>query len=221
MIPAIRLCPARIELNPFASWPAAERFVSRTTVTVNHPLTTEDDVELLRRVGQRDRQAFAQFYDRYSSVLFTTALRVLNDQEEASDVLQEIFIQIWDKAASYDPALGKPFSWVLTMARNRAIDRLRSLQRRYRFLEEVTHELDAPAEQASAGDDVFGREKAVLIRAAVEALPLEQRQAIELAFLGGLTQFEIAETLQQPLGTIKARIRRGLLKLRERLKGLS
>jgi RNA polymerase sigma-70 factor (ECF subfamily) len=188
---------------------------------VNNPLTTTDDVQLLRRVSQRDRQAFSQLYDRYSGVLYSTVFRVLNNPDEASDVLQEVFLQIWDKAATYDPALGKPFSWALTMARNKAIDRLRALKRRYSFIEEVTHEMEEEAHAPNLGpDEVFTQEQAAVIRSAVATLPLEQRQAIEMAFLGGMTQNEIATSLNQPLGTIKARIRRGMLKLRDGLKGI-
>ena len=186
---------------------------------VNTPLTEPDDGELLARVARRDQQAFAQLYDRFSPVLYSMSLRVLNNPDEAADVLQESFLQIWDKAGTYDPALGKPFSWALTITRHRAIDRLRRLQRRYRFIEEVTLEMahnNQPHPQWN--EDLVGHEKAVLIRSAVQTLPIEQRQAIEMAFLGGLTQHEISAALQQPLGTIKARIRRGMLKLRDSLK---
>ncbi len=197
------------------------RPVSLDPSSVNTPLTTTDDVQLLRRVSQRDRQAFSQLYDLYSGVLYSTIYRVLNNPDEASDVLQDVFLQIWDKAATYDPALGKPFSWALTMARNKAIDRLRSLKRRYSFIEEVTHEMEEEAHAPNPGaDDVFTHEQAGVIRSAVATLPLEQRQAIEMAFLGGMTQNEIATALNQPLGTIKARIRRGMLKLRDSLKGI-
>jgi RNA polymerase sigma-70 factor (ECF subfamily) len=188
---------------------------------VNTPLTPTDDAHLLRRVGLRDREAFSQLYDRYSGILYSTILRVLNNPDEAADVLQETFVQIWDKAGGYDPALGKPFSWALTLARHKAIDRLRALQRRYHFIEEITNEAeDDPPAFAAGADEVFTQEQAAHIRAAVATLPLEQRQAIEMAFLGGLTHDEIAAALNQPLGTVKARIRRGLLKLRDRLKHL-
>ena len=188
---------------------------------MNNPLTTTDDVQLLRRVSEHDRQAFSQLYDRYSGVLYSTVFRVLNNPDEASDVLQDVFLQIWDKAATYDPALGKPFSWALTMARNKAIDRLRALKRRYSFIEEVTHEMEEEAHAPiPRPDEVFTQEQAAVIRSAVATLPLEQRQAIEMAFLGGMTQNEIATSLNQPLGTIKARIRRGMLKLRDGLKGI-
>jgi RNA polymerase sigma-70 factor (ECF subfamily) len=180
-----------------------------------------DDAQLLQRIAQRDRQAFSQLYDRYSGVLYSTTIRILNDPEEASDVLQETFLQIWEKAGSYDPKLGKPFNWALTLTRNKAIDRLRVLKRRYSFIEEVTQEFAEDRNARTAWNEEFvTSERATLIRAAVETLPLEQRQAIEMAFLGGMTQNEIAESLKQPLGTVKARIRRGMLKLRDGLKEL-
>jgi len=188
---------------------------------VNDPHITRDEALLLRRVAHRDREAFSQLYDRYAGVLYSTVLRILNNPDEASDVLQESFVQIWDKAGSYDSSLGKPFNWALTLTRNKAIDRLRALKRRYNFVEELNHEMEESSLSFSANpDEVFTQDQATLVRAAVTTLPLEQRQAIEMAFLGGLTQTEIATTLNQPLGTIKARIRRGMLRLRETLKGI-
>lgn len=177
---------------------------------------SEDDAELLRRVAMRDRVAFAQLYDRLSGVLYSTAIRILNDTKEAEDVLQEVFLQIWEKAGSYDPSLGRPFSWALTLTRNRSIDRLRSLRRRYEFIAEATE--TAVTSHLNRQDDageIYDRDQSQMIRRALEGLPLEQRQAVEMAFLGGLTQTEISEQLGQPLGTIKARIRRGVMKLRE------
>ena len=179
---------------------------------------TDGDVELLRRVAARDKAAFAELYDRLSGVLYSTVMRILNDSRESEDVLQEVFLQIWDKADTYDSRLGRPFNWALTLTRNRAIDRLRSLRRRYAFVAETTETaLSAPSYASDAGSEVYQRERSLLVRNALEGLPLEQRQAIEMAFLGGQTQSEISEQLGQPLGTIKARIRRGMLKLRESL----
>ena len=211
--------PALLDLPPRLG--GRRRPIDLESNPVNTPSTTNDDALLLQRVAHRDRQAFSQLYDRYSGVLYATVLRVLNSPEEANDVLQEVFVQIWDKAATYDPALGKPFNWALTMARNKAIDRLRSLKRRYQFIGEITVEMEEETQSHSAGpDEVFNQEQATLIRSAVSTLPLEQRQAIEMAFLGGMTQNEIADTLRQPLGTIKARIRRGMLKLRDTLRNI-
>jgi RNA polymerase sigma-70 factor (ECF subfamily) len=130
--------------------------------------------------------------------------------------LQDVFLQIWDKAKNYDPNLGNPITWTLTLTRHKAIDRLRSAQRRYKLVEDAMPELSQNQSQSS---DAFNADQNLIIRAAVKNLPLDQRQAIELAFFGGQTQDEISKNLQQPLGTIKARIRRGLMKLRESLEG--
>src|SRR3989442_10596687 len=100
--------------------------------------TESVEILLLRRIAQGDQQAFAQFYDQFAGVLFSVAVKILNDPKEAEDVLQEVFLQIWDKASAFDPRLGKPFGWVATVTRNKAIDRLRASQRRYRLAEEVT-----------------------------------------------------------------------------------
>jgi RNA polymerase sigma-70 factor, ECF subfamily len=188
---------------------------------LNNPSTSADEAQLLARIARRDRQAFSQLYDRYSGILYATIFRVLNNADESNDVLQEVFVQIWDRAGAYDPALGKPFTWAMTLTRNKAIDRLRALKRRYSFMEELTLEMEAETRHRPfAGSELFSNDQSALVRAAVATLPLEQRQAIEMAFLGGLSQQEIAESLNQPLGTIKARIRRGMLRLREALKGL-
>jgi RNA polymerase sigma-70 factor (ECF subfamily) len=183
-------------------------------------LDLERDVELLRRIADGDRSAFSDFYDQYSGLLFSIAIKVLNDSKEAEDVLQEVFMQIWNKADAYDQLLGKPASWAVTLTRNKAIDRIRASQRRSRLLEQATVEAAAtPDDSPSANEKLYGKENAQMVRSVVAALPLEQRRAIELAFFSGLTQDEIAKTLQEPLGTIKARIRRGMLKLREKLEG--
>src|SRR6266849_10270342 len=188
--------------------------------SVNEPLTTIDEAQLLQRIAQRDRQALSQLYDRFAGVLYGTAMRIVNHPDEASDILQAVFLQIWKKPGAYDPRLGGPFHWALTLTRSLAIDRLRALKRRYRFLEEETGEQGYSAiEWAAAPSEFIDQKKVALIRAVVQTLPLEQRQAMEMAFLGGMTQNAIAETLNQPLGTIKARIRRGVLKLRDGLKG--
>jgi RNA polymerase sigma-70 factor (ECF subfamily) len=186
---------------------------------VNEPLTTIDEAQLVQRIAQRDRQAFSQLYNRYASALYGTAMQIVNDPDEASDILRAAFLQIWNQPGAYDPWLGRPFHWALTLTRNLAIDRLRSLKRRYHFLEEETGGRDRSASEWAAGPSEFiDQKKVASIRAAVQTLPLEQRQAIEMAFLGGMTHNEIAETLNQPLGIIKARIRRGMLELRDGLK---
>lgn len=177
----------------------------------------EHEIELLRKTAQGDKRSFEQLYERFSGVLFATALRVVNNQEAAEDVIQDVFIQIWEKAPLYDPNRGKPLTWAVTLTRNKAIDRLRSLQRRARLQDDVEREA-ATFEQfdgRSGLDGVESMEKGALVREAMKRLTADQRQALEMAFFSGLTQTEIAERLGEPLGTIKARIRRGMMKLRE------
>lgn len=177
------------------------------------------DAEVIRRIRAGDRAAFLQFYDQYASLLLSVAVRVLGDQREAEDVLQDVFTQIWQKSSGYDAALGTLSSWAVTLTRNKAIDRIRASTRRRRLMEEIAIEAETlePERAASANELLHGRERAQRIRAALAELSPDQRQVIELAFFAGLSQSEIAARLNEPLGTIKARIRRGMLRLREQL----
>jgi RNA polymerase sigma-70 factor (ECF subfamily) len=177
----------------------------------------EAEIELLKRVGQGDTKSFEELYDRLSGVLFSTAYRVLNNQVAAEDVLQDVFVQIWEKAPLYNPALGKPLTWAITLTRNKAIDRLRSTQRRNLLQENAQSESEIfeQFDDRSSFEAVASAETGNLVRKAVARLSKDQRQVIELAFFSSMTQTEIAERLKLPLGTIKARIRRGMLKLRD------
>ncbi len=177
----------------------------------------EAEIALMRQIAQGDQQAFGLLYDRFSGILFSTAYRVLNNQEAADDVLQDAFTQIWEKAPQYDPARGKPLTWAVTLTRNRAIDRLRSIQRRSRLQDDLQRESEVfeHFDDRSSLDAVTSAETSKRVRDAVKELPPDMREAIELAFFGSLKQSEIAERLNKPLGTIKARIRRGMMKLRD------
>ncbi|MBI2516423.1 MAG: sigma-70 family RNA polymerase sigma factor [Opitutae bacterium] len=176
--------------------------------------------ELLAAMARGDKSALARLYDLLSRPLYSLALRVTNDSAEAQDIVQDVFLQLWHKAADYSPARGSVFAWAATLTRNRAIDRVRMRKRRT----EIVHAsaADIPGGEAGAGesdsaDILWIKEKAAAVRTALASLDTPQRSAIELAFFGGLTQQQIAERLGEPLGTVKARIRRGLLKLRETL----
>jgi len=179
----------------------------------------EAEIELLRQIGQGDRRSFETLYERFSGVLFSIAYRVLNNQEAAEDVLQDVFIQIWEKAALYDRTRGKPMTWAITLTRNKAIDRLRSAQRRSRLQDELQHESETvdQFDDKSSFDAVSSAETGEMVRAAIQKLSKDQREAIGLAFFSSLTQTEISERLGEPLGTVKARIRRGMMKLKELL----
>jgi len=175
------------------------------------------DCNLLRRVALGDHESLRELHSRYSGVLSATAFRVLNNATDAEEVVQEAFVQIWEKASIYDPHRGKPLTWAMTLTRNKAIDRLRRVQRRNRLQDEIEQEAqiwDRVVEHDSS-DAVASLETKAIVRSAVIQLSDDQRKAIELAFFSGLTQFEIAARLKTPLGTVKARIRRGMMKLRQ------
>jgi RNA polymerase sigma-70 factor (ECF subfamily) len=179
----------------------------------------ELQTELLRRIATRDCGALGEFYDQTARPLFSLACQMLGNAGEAEEVIQDVFVQIWTKAGAFDAAKGRPFHWALSITRNRSIDRLRARQRRSRVMVDLDGDqaleqmAEPPADEAS-----LMNEDATEIRSAVDGLPQDQRQAIKMAFFGGMTHQEIAETLSEPLGTIKARIRRGMLKLREVLR---
>ena len=175
------------------------------------------EIALLERITRRERAAFEELYARYVNILYATALKFVREESDAQDVVQDVFIQIWDKAKLYDPAKGKPLTWVLTLVRNRSIDRIRAIQRRARLRDEFEAETvtDESAWARESLSRVEAGEQGRTLRAAVNQLSPQQRKVIELAYFGGLTQIEIAEKLGEPLGTVKARARRGLLKLKE------
>ena len=172
----------------------------------------DEDIELVRRIRMGDRPSYETFYSRYSALVFTTAFQVLNNQIDAEDVTQSVMFMIWEKSPMYDASRGRPSTWIVAMTRNKAIDRLRAVQRRVRLHERVQNEVSPEdfIEYRQASDELDTNEKGKLVRSAVMKLNKEQREVIEMAYFAGLTQQEIAVRLSQPLGTIKARIRRGM-----------
>jgi RNA polymerase sigma-70 factor, ECF subfamily len=210
-----------VGMEPFATEPNRRRF-SMSQPTAAPPPDDRDliDAELMRRIAMGDRIAFGELYDRFSRPLYSTAVKIVQDTAEAQDIVHDAFVVVWEKAATFEAQRGTAFSWLVTLVRNRAIDRVRSRRRRQELLtasvpadlgySEGAHTRSAD-DHASLGDDARS------VRAAVATLAPEQKQALELAFFGGLTQEEIAKSLGEPLGTVKARIRRGLLKLRDSL----
>jgi len=177
----------------------------------------EDDVELLKAIAARDEAALAQLYDRYRVILFGLLMRILNNREEAEDVLQEVFLQVWRKAADFDESRGRPFTWLVTLARSRGIDRLRTIASRERVAEAGAREVSE--EISDAATDAFKSEQRGLVSDALAKLPDEQKRPIMLAYFDGLTQSEIATHLGSPLGTVKTRMRTGMIRLRELLAG--
>lgn len=179
-----------------------------------------DDEQLMQRLFLRDLAAFRTLYNRYGNLVYSTSLRVVKDVQIAEDMVQEVFLRLWRKPESYLPQKGRFVTWLTSVTRNRAVDEIRSRNRRYRY------ETASPEEQERDLPDLEGEDPALtaeladqrrLVLAAMKNLPPEQRQVIELAYFGGLTQQEIAERTGQPLGTVKTRIRLGMQKLRAAL----
>ncbi len=162
---------------------------------------------LIGRIAAGQHDALREFYDRYASLVNGLALRILRDPSDAEDVVQEVFVQAWRQADRFDPARGTPEAWLCTLARTRALDKLR---RRVSRREE-------PAETAPGTTATPRNVEVLAVRKALEHLSANQRRALELAYYEGLTQSEIAERLGEPLGTIKTRIRTAMMRLREAL----
>ena len=177
------------------------------------------DNDLLHAVSRGDESALAAIYDRYRLILFGLVLRILNDRQEAEDILQETFVQIWRRAGDFDESRGRVFTWLVTIARSRALDRLRALSSRARVADEAAQ---LPRyEVGDASTDALRSEQSTIVRRALAELPEEQRRTLLLAYFEGLTQTEIAERLGDPLGTVKTRMRLGLIKLKELLRDRS
>ena len=172
-------------------------------------------------LAEGEIRALEQLYNRYSVLVFSVALRILHDQVLAEDVAQEVFLRLWRRPQSYDPARGRFLSWLMSITRNRAIDERRRITRRLKVEDgsgdataglQSLDRLDDPELAASIGDERRA------VRAAMATLPDAQRRVIELAYFAGLTQTEIAELTATPLGTVKTRVRLAMNKLRVALR---
>jgi RNA polymerase sigma-70 factor (ECF subfamily) len=174
----------------------------------------------MQQLSLRDRHAFEVIYDRYGDLVYSTALRVLRDPQLAEDISQEIFVRLWRKPERYVAERGRFLTWLISVTRNRAVDEVRARGRRQRYETASPEEQERELPASEAIDPALNAQLAEgrrIVRAALAELPPEQRQVIELAFFGGLTQREIADRLAQPLGTVKTRIRLGMQKLRAHL----
>jgi RNA polymerase sigma-70 factor, ECF subfamily len=174
----------------------------------------EGDAELVERLQRRDAQALAELYDRYGRLVYSLILRVVRDSALAEDLVQETFLRVWNRAQGFDAQRGALGPWLLAVARNRAIDYLRSASGRERNSLEL-EEADHPSLHTDMERDLLASDKARIVRAAIEKLSPRQREVIELAYFEGLTQTEMAERMGQPLGTVKTWVRTALKNLRE------
>lgn len=178
------------------------------------------DAELMAQLGSGEVDALEVLYDRYSMLVFSLGLRILRDPQLAEDVVQEVFIRLWRRPASYDPARGRFVSWLMSVSRNRALDEQRRVSRRMRAEEgddEPGHELPTSDRFDDPQAGLLLDELRRRVREAMTRLPPAQREVIELAYFSGLTQVEIAERTGEPLGTVKTRVRLGMNKLRASL----
>lgn len=174
---------------------------------------------LIARMASGDRRAFGLFYDRTGSFVFGLLLRMLRDGHAAEEVAQDVYVQLWRTAATFDAARSSGLAWVAMVARSRGIDRLRADSSLRTALKSAGEEL-APRSGPDPAEETSLRERRARVRAAVNALPPEQREALELAFFHGLTHSEIASRTATPLGTVKTRIRAALAKLERLLAAL-
>jgi RNA polymerase sigma-70 factor, ECF subfamily len=186
-------------------------------VSAEGPLVAPDLKALLAGAAAGDQDAFARLYDATSAAVYGLALRILRNPAEAEEVALDVFLQAWRDAARYDPSRGSALSWLLVLARSRAIDRLRARGPVRRAETALDEERDVADDARGPGEVSWIAQQGAIVRRALRELPAEQRLALELAYYGGLTHVEIAEQLSLPIGTTKSRIRLGMMKLRETL----
>jgi RNA polymerase sigma-70 factor (ECF subfamily) len=180
------------------------------------PEQQNPDLEIVLRIARRDSEAFTLFYDRHSPAVFGFLCRLLTERAEAEDALQETFWQVWRQAGSYDFSRGSPLAWLIQIARSRGLDRLRQVRLRAK---RDAGRIDDLYEQLSAQDKTdekaMEHDRQQVVQRAMNVLPLEQRKVVTLAFFNGFTHQEIAVRLGEPLGTVKTRIRLGMMKLQK------
>jgi RNA polymerase sigma-70 factor (ECF subfamily) len=170
-------------------------------------------LHLIQQVAKQDRDAFSQLYDRFSTLVFTLAMRMLKARSDAEDLLQEVFVQVWRQAKNYSAERGSPEAWIVNIARSRAIDKIRSIRRMQKsfvLTDDPAHAESSENVESSAADS----ETRLAMNSAMANLPETQRKVLELAYFDGLTQSEIADRLAEPLGTVKTRMRSGIQKLK-------
>lgn len=180
------------------------------------------DLALMRAIASGDRDALGSLYDRHASAVMGLCMRILANRSEAEETVADIFVELWDRADRYDPDRASPLVYVMNLSRSRAIDRLRRRRRQASVLAEVATQEPRPAseppELGLAFRAAIHGERRAIVRKALDVLDARERRALELSFFQGLTHREIAAALEEPIGTVKTRIRRGLIRLRDELR---
>ncbi|WP_346267276.1 sigma-70 family RNA polymerase sigma factor [Halalkalibaculum roseum] len=180
----------------------------------------DEEVEILRRIKARDEKAMAELYELYNGLLFSMIISVVKKKEEAEDVLQEVFVTIWEKAPTFNEERGNVYSWLVTLTRNKAIDRIRSKD--YKTQKKATQDVDAPdffleGNKYDPLKTTIYSDRTELVKKALSEIPESQSEVLKIAYYEGLTQREISEQLDIPLGTVKTRMRQGMIKLKDLL----
>ncbi len=181
---------------------------------------TEEEIRLLERIVLKDQKALEKLYDLYSKIIYSIVLRIVKNQEDAEEILQNIFLQVWERARSFNRSRGTVYAWLITLARNKAIDKIRSKDFRKNFNTVAFDNVIEIFENKYSTieiDAATARERSEYVKKALEQIPGEQRLVIEMAFFDGYTQTEISEKLSLPLGTVKTRSRQGMMKLQNLL----
>jgi RNA polymerase sigma-70 factor (ECF subfamily) len=186
-------------------------------VTPKDSSEVSPDAMLVHQFLQRDVDAFEQLYDRHSRIVYALVLRIVQQASTAEEVVQDVFLQLWRNAKRYDTKRGPFVPWLMAVARNRALDHLRLKGERQRRREDQTEELPPVIDFPQFEKALDEKRRAERVRAVMDSLNPQQKKAIELAYFEGLSHTEIAETLKEPLGTVKSWIRNGLLRLKEGL----
>ncbi len=181
----------------------------------------QSDISLLERISKRDSSALSELYDKHSTLLYSIIMRILKEKEETEDVLQEVFVNVWERAEMYDEQLGNPGAWLSRIARNRAVDRLRSKNYRTRSKEsDIDQHHDYFTADASSNPEhraiLSSQQEEILI--ALTSLSKDQKDLIEFAYFRGFTQSELADHFKLPLGTVKTRMRTAMSILRQKLR---
>ncbi|MGD8426054.1 MAG: sigma-70 family RNA polymerase sigma factor [Balneolaceae bacterium] len=176
---------------------------------------SDDELSLMRRIKQRDADALEELYDIYKKLLFSLVIAIVKKREETEDVLQEIFVKIWNKADSFDEDRGNVYSWIVTLARNKAIDRIRSKGYKTQKQSVSIHEplFSLKTDTYDPMKTTIFSDRAELVKKALDEIPEKQSEVIKIAYYRGMTQSEISDYLNIPLGTVKTRTRQGMIKL--------
>lgn len=181
-------------------------------------LGADDEIELIKQIKAGDENALGELYDLYHRLLYSIVISIVKKREEAEDILQEVFVKIWEKADTFNEERGNVYNWIVTLSRNRAIDRIRS--KGFNTRQKASQDVDTPDFILKGGlfdplETTIFSDRTELVRKALTEIPGSQRDVLKIAYYNGITQREISDHLDIPLGTVKKRMRQGMIKLKD------